>query len=1158
MGQPAAAWEQQPHSRPPLSAQAPLEEFTIGGMSAGFRVVAHYTDHAEQVMGLQLTHLGTGTPVHLLQMETVPQAAVVIRTYPHSDHGAAHALEHLLLGKGTTGRYLQALADMRLGRITAGTAERFTWYHFAVDSGMASFIELLTHLLEALFRPDFGDAEAQQEVYQVGVAMQAQTGQRWLTEQGTVYTEMHSQQGLYDYWYALLKRVLGPDHPLTFQAGGTAGAIRHLTPQDIRQFHGAHYVLGPNTPLVLVVDRQQAPAMVLSILDEILAALPRTGDRAGPVATMAQRTRIRPAADKALQLVPSPGLHSTDPAMVVFGWKPARLPSLADRLQLDAFLSVFGTGIQSILYRSVVDRQSRDLETQAAETGSLLLPTYDPEWPVSLVWLEGIPGDRLTRERLEAIRAHVQAKLHEVASYADGSGELLAFNRQVISHLLAAQRALTVWHMTPPGFGQRRLDPTWIEHLERLAGEPSGRKSLVLQPYWSQLLSEIESGRNLWRDMMERAGLLEIPYGAASVPAPALRHQLAQEKQARLDAALAALQQHYGTVDAQEALRRYEADSALQHEPDAAGAHAIALPTFTAQPPQTFDDTLPYAQYTIAEAPIVESYIEGAALTEIGLAFDLRSVPRHLYRYLPLLPGVLRTLGLRQGEAVTRYDAFEEQVRRDVYRLETSYSINPAAQRYELTITAGGIGREEFLLALEYLRRITQGNNLHPDNLARLSDLVQQSLSAEKTWLQRPEEEWVETLATAFRYQHDHLFLSLNAQPTRLHHWQRLAWLLAGPVTAEVLLDLQRFASQFLASLRTSSVAEMEQRLAGLQEVGLRGQLVDYWRAHLYDWPPSLVWQGLQRLSVEVVADLQVGHVRVIQEIRELQALILNRARLRLWLVGDSRVLQQAHMHVAALVQSFPHTEVDVASAAGTPVVWHHLRARDPHLTMGYPAYVGYVHEGSVTGSIIVTAKGPRYGDDDSRSAVEVLAGKLLAGTAPHTWYKQTWDAGLAYGNGLDVRPRDGTLLYYADRCPSVRATLSFVRSLAQEVSRLAAPPYVDYALAQTFAFSRAALSASARAEGLAIDLAEGVTPEQMRGFSQTLLHLRQDAQLVDRLREALPQVVAKVTLGQGSLDLKSAAQSLFFIIAPDQQLRELDGSGERWVRVWPSDFWLE
>ena len=208
----------------------------------------------------------------------------------------------------------------------------------------------------------------------------------------------------------------------------------------------------------------------------------------------------------------------------------------------------------------------------------------------------------------------------------------------------------------------------------------------------------------------------------------------------------------------------------------------------------------------------------------------------------------------------------------------------------------------------------------------------------------------------------------------------------------------------------------------------------------------------------------------------------------------------------------------------------------------------------------MVTAKGPTYRDLDESSVITVLAGKSLAGTGPHTWYKKTWEAGLAYGNGLDVRPREGTILYYADRCPSVRATLAFIRTMAKEGSQPTQSSSVDYALAQTFAFSRTALSPSARAEAMAIDLREGLTPERMQRFSQMLRRLRRDPQLLQRLRDTVPRVVATVTLGPEHRALQSAAQAVFFVIAPESQLAELEGDipGKLLPRVWPSDFWLE
>lgn len=1142
------------------AGKTPPVLFHIGQLIAGFQVVAHYTNHTEQVVGLRLTHLATGLPLHFLWMDTAPQAAIMIRTYPDADHGAAHALEHLLLGKGTTGRALQTLADMRLGSITAGTAERYTWYHFYAGSGRTSFYEVLRQLLEALFHPDFSDAEAQQEVYQIGVATEPQTGTRWLTEQGTVYTEMHSQQGMYDSWYALLKLALGPDHPLTFQAGGTPDAIRRLTPQEIRRFHRQHYILGPSTPLVFVMDRQQPPEQVLTALERLLFAFHHIESNAARETVVTSLPRILPAELRELRLVPRPSKDATDPAPIVFGWPPVHLPSLDDRLRLDALLAALGQGPQSILYRRLVDRQTREIDLGATGVDSALLPTYDPAWPVSLVWIEGIPGDRITTERLEELRSHVQARLREIASYPDGSGELLALNRQIIAYLTARRRALTVWHASPPGFGQRRLEATWIEHLELLDQEPPGRRPLDWQPYWSRLGAEIESGTNIWRGVIERAGLLEIPYGTAAIPSPALLQQLEQERQARLATALATIQQRYNSVDDQEALRRFEADQSDQQAQRSGTTQLMTLPTFTMHPPRTFDDTLSYAQLTIAGVPAVASYVEGAALTEIGLAFDLQVVPRRLYRYLPLLPGLLRSTGVQEGEGGTPYRTFEEHIQRHLYRLETRYSATPEANRYELLITASGVGLKEFSAALESVRSVTQANALRPDNLSRIADLLQQHLSIERTLTQRPEEEWIETLAQAFRFQDNHLYLSLMAPPTRAHHLHRLAWQFAGPVPTETLQDLQVFATRLLASLRTVSVMEMASMLADLQETGLRGQLVDYWRGQLQAWPPALVWEGLQRLSVEALADLQVGPAQAIQEMRELQALIINRSRLRLWLMGDRRLLQEARPHVVSLLRSFPLRDVKAPRVDRTPVVWPRLHSRYPELAIGHPAYVGYIYEGSLTGNVVVTAKGPTYRDLDESAVITVLAGKSLAGTGPHTWYKKTWEAGLAYGNGLDVRPREGTILYYADRCPSVRATLAFIRTMAEEASQPSQASAVDYALAQTFAFSRTALSPSARAEAMAIDLREGLTPERMQRFSQILRRLRTDPQLLQHLREAVPRVVATVTLGPEHRALQSAAQAIFFVIAPESQLAELESDipGKLLPRVWPSDFWLE
>jgi len=53
---------------------------------------------------------------------------------------------------------------------------------------------------------------------------------------------------------------------------------------------------------------------------------------------------------------------------------------------------------------------------------------------------------------------------------------------------------------------------------------------------------------------------------------------------------------------------------------------------------------------------------------------------------------------------------------------------------------------------------------------------------------------------------------------------------------------------------------------------------------------------------------------------------------------------------------------------------------------------------------------------------------------------------------------------------------------------------------------------------------------------------------------------VATVTLGPEHRAIQSGAQAVFFVIAPERQLAELEGDipGKRLPRMWPSDFWIE
>ena len=84
-------------------------------MAGGFRAQAVYLDPAGAPKGARFVH-ERGALVDVLFFDSVPQVSVAFRTLPEDERGAQHALEHLLMGKGSAGRRLQDADPAAPGR----------------------------------------------------------------------------------------------------------------------------------------------------------------------------------------------------------------------------------------------------------------------------------------------------------------------------------------------------------------------------------------------------------------------------------------------------------------------------------------------------------------------------------------------------------------------------------------------------------------------------------------------------------------------------------------------------------------------------------------------------------------------------------------------------------------------------------------------------------------------------------------------------------------------------------------------------------------------------------------------------------------------------------------------------------------------------------
>jgi len=117
----------------------PYAALTKGQIVHGFRTDAVYLDATDKPIGGHFIHLRTGFTLDLLQIQSVPQAAIYTNTLTVSDMGEPHTQEHLLIGKGNKGRNINVIQNMSLTQSNASTNQTFTNYQFNTAGGSESF-----------------------------------------------------------------------------------------------------------------------------------------------------------------------------------------------------------------------------------------------------------------------------------------------------------------------------------------------------------------------------------------------------------------------------------------------------------------------------------------------------------------------------------------------------------------------------------------------------------------------------------------------------------------------------------------------------------------------------------------------------------------------------------------------------------------------------------------------------------------------------------------------------------------------------------------------------------------------------------------------------------------------------------------------------------
>lgn len=1164
-----------------------LESLKAGQMVAGFRTVSVYLNDADKPMGGRFIHARTGFTFDVLQIQSVPQAFIWVNSFPTSDMGEPHTQEHLLLGKGNKGRAVASLEGMSLVTSNAFTMQWRTVYNFNTGAGPEVFYNLFERQVDALLHPDYTDEEIRREVRNFGVTENPADKTLRLEEKGSVYNEMVGSMGrpVWRLFREVSVSLYGERHPLAKSAGGLPADIRLMKPEDIRRFHRENYHLG-NMGMVGSFPKEMRLTDILRRTDEILNRLESDQERQGKkVKTEADLPAPQPAPAGAIRVVEYPDRNDQQPGMLLFAWPAALKLEPREEMLLNLFLSNVAGDPTTNLYKRFVDTKTREMDIGAKGVfGSV---DSDQGNPVSIGFAD-VAAVNMNEAKIKEIRQKVMDEFARIASWADGSKELAEFNARMKSRVIQTRRSVSKFVNSPPGFGFRNTGADWMTHLYWLGKTGDFRKSVTMKAELEFIEKLLSGNTNFWKQYIAQWKLAEtVPYGFGAKANPALIKQEEQEREARVAAETARLKALYKVTDEQEAIRRYRADY------DAATNELEKLSKQEAQrfldnPPLTLDDQLDFKEQRVADGlgvPMVTSTFDNMTSATTGLALRLDSVPEEELFYLSMLPALLRNVGVLENGKAVSFEEMSERLRNEILSLSASFSANMRTGRAELVVRGSGNDQREAARAIQWMKLITMSPDWRTENLPRIRDVVDQTLSALRNTTQGPEEAWANDPADAYRRQDTPLLLSISSFMTRAHNVHRLRWLLKDPGSPEESAAISKYFDRVAAAGAQGKRDELKTLIAVLkgdqsQAARLPAALKPYAEEFaalpagakanaveaakdldqlLNDIPDDSLAKDWAYLCTQMRHDLAVPPAKVLQDLNRLRGRLLKTGGARMFMIASSGTQKALNAPVRELLAGFEQGAATPVPYQSAPLIKTRLMERVPDARN--PVFVGLVNPNAQGGVFLNSAPFVTYSDTDRESILRYLASRLYGGGGAHSIFMKTWGAGLAYGNGIGGSPGGGRLSYYADRTPELPQTLRFVIDELKRAPR--DPALVEYAVALAFAQFRSASEYEVRGEAMAADLADKVTPDDVRRFRRAVLELRAMPNLGDELYKRMGDVYAQVLPGYG-VKAAEVKGGVFYVIGPEKQLKayedylkSVEGPDTRLYRIYPRDYWM-
>ncbi len=1146
-----------------------LETFQEGQKINGFSVVNLYENGAGKAMGARFVSDKHGFIVDLMQIQSVPQGFFWVKTPPTSDMGEPHACEHLLLGKGTQGRYVSALEDMCLGKSSAWTGQTNTVYHFNTVAGEETFYELFEAKLRALLNPDFTDEEIRREICHIGVNIDPRDGSLSLEEKGTVYTEMVSyfEKASWYQWKAIEELLYGEDHPLGNRSGGYPPDIRKMTAEDMWRFHKNFYRpdnMGIIASIPDAISVESFLEKTSGILDRCSNAKRIHNEVGMTNFDFPQPASVNMAATT--QMVPYPSENLQDPSDIIILWPASLDLDNYSKTALDIFLGTFAGGPTSNLYDLFIKSETRKIDLGSSNVWG----SYSSELGNPIYFgIDGSKNEYVDEAMLDKVRNMIITEIENVSKYPDDSEELRKFNENAKSRLIQSRKQVEKYLNSPPMFGFRAFGcAAWQGNLEFLEGDEGFRKSMVMKDHFDKLEAMLAKGGNFWKEYIDSWNLLKVkPHALAMKPSPEMLQKLIDDKQARIAGYIENFKKKYNVSDEQEALAKYKEEFDANTAEIEKLAAKDEIPPFIDNPPMTVDDQLIYEVIKLNNGiELVASTFENMSTSEIAIALRLDVVPESHMLYLPFLTTVLTGLGVEKDGQIIKYEEMKNRLQEEVLNYNAYFDYGFETGRSEIVLKASGNNRQELENALEWMNASLYSPWLATENIPRMIDVIDQALVYLRNTMQGREEYWVNYPATAYKYQSNPIILSTNCFLTKVHHYQRLKWLLTDPGSEAD----QTALIAYLDNLKTAGKNKTREQLNALldnppalpesENLGeILGDLTSELKKTLVEIPDENLGGDWEYLLNQAQKDLLVKPATALNSMKMVLNLLLKADNARMFMISNS----SDRLATMDLINDFAGRldsrakSKRVQYAEKYPII-EHLKSRTGDI--GKPVYVGLVNKNTTNGVLIFSARNAEVLDTSHEAVLKYLSGKLYGGGGGHGIFMKTWGAGLAYSNGYNIGQRSGNASYYAERCPDVAETMRFVVSVLKEAEN--DPRLVDYAIAQTFGYSRAPNKYETRGEAMASDLADGYLPQRDAAFRRKALEIADSDNLYEELVKRMQDAYGTVLIGYGK-PLSQSREGSFFLIGPEPQFESLEEyiesmeEPQKVYKLYPRDFWL-